>query len=84
MKICILGATGYLGNHIVNSLINENDGKNDIFCIYRKDSKSEKKFMNKRQVTYVVSDYNILRELFKNNKFDCIINASCTYLNGGG
>lgn len=77
MKICVLGGTGYLGNRIINALIKAD---NQVFCICRKDSKSEKKFINEKKVTYIVSDYMVLRDLFKYTKFDCIINASCTYM----
>ena len=77
MKICILGGTGYLGKKIIASLIE--DG-NIVFCVYRKNSKSKKIFENEEKVKYVVSDYIVLRDLFANNKFDCIINASCTYV----
>lgn len=77
MQICILGGTGYLGNKIINALIKAD---NQIFCIYRRDSKSEKKFLNEKNITYIVSDYKVLRDLFKKTKFDCIINASCTYM----
>lgn len=77
MNICILGGTGYLGNRIIKSLLCD---ENSICCICRKNSKSEKKFENEKNVKYVVSDYNILRELFANEKYDCIINASCSYM----
>ena len=77
MKVCILGGTGYLGKRIIASLIKEG---NDVFCVYRKNSKSGKAFENIKNVQYVVSDYVVLRDLFANNKFDCIINASCTYV----
>ena len=77
MHICVLGGTGYLGNKIIDALIKSN---NQIICICRKDSKSEKKFKNEKNVTYVVSDYIVLRNLFKDMRFDCIINASCTYM----
>ena len=77
MYICILGGTGYLGNRIIDALIKDN---NSVYCICRKDSKSEKKFLNEKKVTYIVSDYMVLRDLFKDTKFDCIINASCTYM----
>lgn len=77
MRVCILGGTGYLGTHIINTLIKED---NEVYCICRSDSKSEKKFLNENKVTYVVSDYKILRKLFADTQFDCIINASCTYM----
>lgn len=77
MKVCILGGTGYLGNKIIKSLLKPN---NDIFCVYRNNSKSVKKFINENSVKYIVSDYIVLRDLFANNRFDCIINASCTYI----
>lgn len=77
MLICVLGGTGYLGNKIIKKLIQSD---NQVFCICRKNSKSKKIFLDEKKVTYVVSDYIILRDLFKNNKFDCIINASCTYM----
>ncbi len=77
MRICILGGTGYLGNRIIDALIKED---NQVFCICRKDSKTEKKFINEEKVIYVVSDFIVLRDLFKNKQFDCIINASCTYM----
>lgn len=77
MKICILGSTGYLGGRIIKSLLTDN---NEIFCIYRKNSSSKKIFENESNVKYVLSDYVVLRDLFANNKFDCIINASCTYV----
>ena len=77
MKICILGGTGYLGKRIIASLIKDD---NEVICIYRKNSKSEKTYINESKVKYIVSDYIVLRELFENNKFDCIINSSCTYI----
>lgn len=77
MRICILGGTGYLGNRIIDALIKAD---NQVYCICRKDSKSEKKYVNEKKVIYVVSDYIVLRDLFKNTKFDCIINSSCTYM----
>ena len=77
MKICILGGTGYLGNKIIKSLLDLN---NEIICVYRYNSKSNLKYKNETNVNYIVSDYVVLRELFSNNSFDCIINASCTYL----
>ena len=77
MNICVLGGTGYLGSRIVDALIKAD---NQVFCICRKDSKSEKKYVNEKKVIYVISDYIVLRDLFKNTKFDCIINASCTYM----
>ena len=79
MNICILGGTGYLGTKIITELIKSD---NYVVCVCRKDSKSKKEFLNNDKVKYVVSDYLILRELFSNTKFDCIINASCTYMNG--
>ena len=79
MKICILGGTGYLGTKIITELIK---GDNEIVCVCRKDSKSKKEFLNNSKVEYVVSDYLILRKLFSSTKFDCIINASCTYMKG--
>ena len=39
MKFCILGGTGYLGNKIIKSLLESN---NEVFCVYRNNSKSEK------------------------------------------
>ena len=77
MKICILGGTGYLGNKIVASLIKDS---NDVFCICRKNSKFNKEFVNNKNVEYVLSDFIELRKLFSNVRFDCIINASCTYM----
>lgn len=79
MKICVLGGTGYLGTKIIMKLI---EGDNYIVCVHRKDSKSNKVFENQSKVKYVVSDYVILRDLFATEKFDCIINASCTYIKG--
>lgn len=77
MKFCILGGTGYLGNKIIKSLLESN---NEVFCVYRNNSKSEKKYINENSVKYIVSDYVVLRDLFANNRFNCIINASCTYV----
>ena len=79
MRICILGGTGYLGRRIISRLL-END--NDIFCVHRKDSKSINTFRGQHRVEYVISDYMVLRDLFAKVKFDCIINASCTYMKG--
>ena len=79
MKVCILGGTGYLGTKIITELIK---GDNYVVCVCRKDSKSKKEFFNNNKVEYVVSDYLVLRDLFANTKFDCIINASCTYMKG--
>lgn len=77
MNICILGGTGYLGERIIASLIRDD---NSVFCVYRNNSKSTKTYINEKKVKYIVSDYIVLRDLFANNKFDCIINASCTYI----
>ena len=79
MNICLLGGTGYIGNRLIDELINDN---HYITCIYRKDSKSEKKYIDNKNVSYVVSDYIVLRDLFNKMRFDCIINASCTYMKG--
>ena len=79
MKVCILGGTGYLGTKIISEYVK---GDNYVVCVCRKDSKSRKEFINNNKVEYVISDYLILRDLFSNTKFDCIINASCTYMKG--
>lgn len=76
MKICILGGTGYLGEKIIAKL---KDG-NNVFCIYRKNSKSKRCFLNESNVKYIVSDYEVLKEFFQITKIDCLINASCTYI----
>ena len=77
MKICILGGTGYLGTRIISELLKED---NEVFCVCRKNTKNIK--CQNNRVKYVVSDYLVLKELFQNEIFDCIINASCTYMNG--
>ena len=79
MRVCILGGTGYLGTRIITRLLK---GDNDIFCVHRKNSKLHMEFEKQSRVTYVVSDYIVLRDLFAKENFDCIINASCTYMRG--
>ena len=79
MLVCVLGGTGYVGSRLIGELIK---GDNLVFCVYRKNSKSTKDFLNNNKVKYIVSDYLILKDLFIKNKFDCIINTACTYMKG--
>lgn len=79
MLVCVLGGTGYVGSRLIAELIK---GDNLVFCVYRKNSKSTKDFLNNNKVKYIVSDYLILKDLFIKNKFDCIINTACTYMKG--
>ena len=81
MNICILGGNGYLGKKMIKELLDDKD--NHITAIYRKNSKSKNAFDGKKNIKYVVSDYNVLRDLFSKEKFDCIINFSCSYMRNG-
>lgn len=77
MNILICGGTGYLATRLIEELLCLDC---NIFPICRKNSKAEKKYAHTCNVTYIESDYIKLREIFSKIKFDCIINASCTYM----
>lgn len=52
MKILVTGATGFIGGHLVNALIEE---QHDITCLVRNEEKG-KALQNKFRVKYVVGD----------------------------
>ena len=72
MNVLITGGTGYLGSHIVRSLINPN---NHVVLIKRPHS-------NMDLLKDVIDDidcYDSLEEVFLNHRFDCVIHTATCY-----
>jgi CDP-paratose synthetase len=84
LRVAVLGSTGYLGRKLIPELIG--DG-HEIFCIHRADSDIGCFDGIKDKLHFCLSDYNSLRSLLSgegefegSQPFDCLINASCSYM----
>ncbi|MCQ2516083.1 MAG: NAD(P)-dependent oxidoreductase [Saccharofermentans sp.] len=80
MKIAVLGSTGYIGQRIVRSLIDD-DSNHQIWCIHRKTSNIDVFDDIKDKLHFCHSYYQDMLDCFTGTEsFDCIINASCSYM----
>jgi CDP-paratose synthetase len=77
MKILITGATGFLGSHLLHSLIT--DKSNEVVIIKR----SSSSLWRIRDVILEVTSYNIdkvpLESVFSENEFDVLIHTATNY-----
>lgn len=80
MKIAVLGSTGYIGQRIVRALANDN-AKHEIWCIHRNSSNISVYDDIKDKLIFCLSNYQEMHDCFiESSPFDCIINASCSYM----
>jgi UDP-glucose 4-epimerase len=79
MKILVLGGAGYIGSHTVVSLLENNYEVlvyDNLSNSHEESLKRVKKITGK-DLEFVkgdIRDYEALTNVFKNNKFDCVIN----------
>ncbi|MDC9596817.1 NAD-dependent epimerase [Xenorhabdus anantnagensis] len=84
MKYLVTGAAGFIGFHLIKKLIKNGnhvigiDNINDYYDVSLKKSRLEalSNLKNFRFIFMDVSDRNSIEELFKNNKFDRVINLA--------
>lgn len=72
MNVLITGGTGYLGSHIVRSLINPN---NHVVLIKRPHSNTDLL----KDVIKDIDCYDNLEEVFLSHRFDCVIHTATCY-----
>lgn len=77
MDVLILGGTGYLGGNIVNGF---SKAGHNVYCVVRRTSDTSRIIVNDaRSVTFIPNEPDVLEDMFYSQRFDCIINAVCTY-----
>ena len=86
MKILITGCAGFIGFHLCNAILKKQkkikiigiDNLNNYYSVsYKKHRlKILKKFKNFNFIKQDICDYKKLQKIFKNNKFDLIINLA--------
>lgn len=77
MNFFILGGTGYIGSKIVKRLI---DAGHAVVCVRRKDSDITR--LEGCNVQYIMNDPEEIEVVFNLEKFDWVINMSCSYAQG--
>lgn len=76
MKILLTGATGFIGQNLINLLVDKNY---EIYCIVRKNSDISK--INKKATIFTYNeDIEALFELFNKEKFDGVIHLASLFL----
>ena len=84
MKILLTGATGFLGSHLLKTILANSD---DEVCIAKRSfsntKRIEKELKNDR-VSFFDIDTNKLENIFHENKFNSIIHTATEYGRSGG